>query len=136
MLPSVIDLVKNQFVNKANSQEILSQKHLLSQQDLLATILLISSEKIAKIHCMDGLHYYFSTTKTTRKSMSIHTADFKKISQGEVKCNVPYDEAYLTYLRIEDEDYFIEHNDVLSETEISSLMANIQDCLTRKERTV
>lgn len=64
MLPSVLDIVKHDYVDMTKIDEIFSQKHLLGQHDLVAVALFAYSEKIVKVYCIGGFHYYFTNIST------------------------------------------------------------------------
>lgn len=121
MSPSVLDIVKHEYIDRSKIEEISSQKHLLGQHDLIAMALVIFSEKIVKIYCIGGLKCYFTNIRTKRISMSFNSQVLNNLKEQEQRFNNPYDEVYLSYLMVKDEDYFIEHNDELTENEIEIL---------------
>jgi hypothetical protein len=121
MLPSVLEVVKNDYVNKTKIDEIYSQKHLLGDHELVAVALITYSNKIAKVYCFGGLHWYFTDIESKRRKMSWGSADFKVFKNGSAKYNAKYDEAFLSHLRILDEDYYIEHNEEFTAAEIEEL---------------
>lgn len=115
------DVVKHQFIDKNRVTDILKQKHLLSKNDIVAVILCGFSEKVAKIYCYGGMPFYFTNIKSNRKTMSWSSKDFDNFKLSENKYNQKYDEAYITYVEINNEDYFIEHNEIFIESEIDEL---------------
>ncbi len=117
----VLNVVKNQFIDKENIKEILKQKHLLSRNDLIAVLLCKFSKEIAKVYCISGLHWYFSTTKTKKKRSSYHSRDFENFEKSEQNYNLKYDEVFISTLKLNDECYFIEHNEKFTENEIKEL---------------
>lgn len=121
MLPSVLEVVKNDYVDTTRIEEIVSQKHLLSNHALVAVALLSYSKKIAKVYCFGGLNWYFTDIQTKRRKTSWSSADFNVFNDGAVKYNVNYDEAFLSHLRILDEDYYIEHNEEFNAGEMEAL---------------
>ena len=121
MLPSVLDVVKHDFIDRTKISEILSQKHLLSNHQLVAVALIIFSEKIVKVYCIGGFHWYFTNIQTKRTKMSWGSYYFKIFKEGNIKYNVNYDEVFLSYVKIKDEDYYIEHNDTFTDKEIIEL---------------
>jgi hypothetical protein len=120
-LPSVVDVIKNDYVDRTKIDEILSQKHLLSIYDRVAVALISYSEKIAKVYCIGGLHWYFTNIKSKRNKMGWSSSDFDILKNGDKKNNVPYDEAFLSYIKVLEEDYYIEHNEEFDETEIDGI---------------
>jgi hypothetical protein len=121
MKPAVLQVVKDDYIERAEIDEIISQKHLLSDQDLVAVALILYSDKIAKVYCFGGLHWYFTDIQTKRTKYSWSSHDFKVFEEGSIHYNVKYDEAFLSHLKIMDEDYYIEHNDEFNEDEIEEL---------------
>jgi len=115
------NVVKDQFINKEKINEILVQKHLLGQHDLVAVILCGFSEKVAKIHCIGGMHMYFSSTKSKRKSWNYNGLDFKRFKESEHNFNLEYDEAFITTINLYNHLYFIEHNNRFIKSEIDEL---------------
>lgn len=119
--PYVSDVVKHQFIDKENIDEILNQKHLLSNHDLVAVILCGFSEKVVKIYCLGGLQMYFTNLDTKRKKMSWSGLDFKNFEVNSEKYNQLYDEAFISCLILDNESYFLEHNEILEKKEIEYL---------------
>ncbi len=121
MLPSVLEVVKNDYVNKDRIKEIFSQKHLLGDHELVAVALIAHSNKITKVYCFGGLHWYFTDVESKRRETGWSSSDFEVFKNGSAKYNVKYDEAFLSHLRILDEDYYIEHNEEFTTAEIDDL---------------
>src|SRR3990172_10088899 len=121
MLPSVLAVVKNDYVNNDRIEEIFLQKHLLGDHELVAVALIAHSNKIAKVYCFGGLHWYFTDVETKRRKTGWSSSDFKVFKNGSAKYNLKYDEAFLSHLRILDEDYYIEHNEEFTTAEIDDL---------------
>jgi hypothetical protein len=121
MLPAVVNVVKNDYVDRTRINEILSQRHLLSDNDLVAVALMSYSNKIAKVYCTGGLDWYFTDIQSKRKKMSWSSKDFDIFKDGSKKYNVGYDEAFLSHISVLKDDYYIEHNEEFTESEISEL---------------
>ena len=121
MLPSVLQVVKNDFIDTSEINEIFLQKHLLGDHELVAVALIAYFNKIAKVYCFGGLHWYFTHVETKRKKMTWSSADFNVFKNGSAKYNVKYDEAFLSHVRFLDEDYYIEHNEEFTADEIEEL---------------
>jgi hypothetical protein len=121
MIPSVLDVVKHNYIDKSKIDEIISQKHLLSLHDTVSVAIVSFSDKVAKVYCIGGWHWYFTNTHTIKTSQSWGSFDFDVFNNDNEKFNVPYDEAFLSHLKIWDEDFYIEHNSKFSELEIKVL---------------
>jgi len=121
MLPSVVNVVKHEFVDRTKIDEILSQCHLLSNRDIIVVGLISYSEKIAKVYCNGGFLWYFTNIETIRTKQSWGSADFKVFADEPSKFNVKYDEAFLSHLKIDEEDFYVEHNEEFLPEEMYSL---------------
>lgn len=121
MSPAVTDLVKDNFFNRENFDEIIKQKHLLGPHELVCVALFSFSDIIAKIYCIGGFHFYFSNTKSKKSKIGWSSEDFKVFKNSTEKYNRKYDEAYLSLFKKWDEEYFIEHNELFTELEINAL---------------
>ena len=117
----VSDVVKNQYIDKAQIVKILEQKHLLSKHELIAVNLCSSSGKIAKIYSMNGLLMYFTNVDTKRKKWSWSGEDFMKFKTSKNKFNQLYDEAFISCIEIDNEIFWIEHNDIFDDKEIEKI---------------
>ncbi|PYE43291.1 teicoplanin resistance protein VanZ [Paenibacillus barcinonensis] len=124
-LPSVVDVVKNKFIDIENIEEILSQVHLLSKIDSLAVIVTGFSKKISRIYANNGLSFYLTSNKSVREKIDFNGEMFLKIRASDVQVNISFDEAYLTYLNICNEDFFLEHNKQLELKEFDTLIDKI-----------
>jgi hypothetical protein len=69
------------------------------------------------VYSIGGWHMWFSDIKTARKKHEWSGLTFRE----NIGINIPYDEAYLSYFKIEDQDYWIEHNEPLSNQDVESI---------------
>ena len=120
----VTNIVKHQYIDTEKIAEILHQKHLLSDTDLFAVLLCNSSDKITKIYTTGGFAQYFTNRNTVRKKTSWDSRDFNKFKDCKPPSNIPYDEAFITYILLNEEGYFIEHNEPFSSEEIEEIKKN------------
>lgn len=118
MIPSVVNLVKDNFVERIKIPEILKQIHLLNLNDRIAVNLFASSEKISKVYSIGGWHWYFCETKSNRKNNNWGSDCFTVFKDGGLMFNRSFDEVYLSYLTIYNEDFYMEHNFKFTEEEI------------------
>jgi len=121
MSPSVLEIVKNEYVDINKVEEIFLQKHLLSDHDLVAVALMVYSKKIAKIYCFGGLKWYITDIQSKRLKRKWSSHDFLVFKSTAVKYNIEYDEAFLSHINITGEDYYIEHNEKLTAAEIDEI---------------
>lgn len=117
----VTNVVKHQYIDINKIDDILKQKHLLSDLDLDVVLICKLSNKVVKIYTLDGLMQYFTSRKTVRTKMSWDSRDFKRFKELESALNIPYDEAFITYILINAEGYFIEHNEPFSKDEFEKI---------------
>ena len=118
--PCVVDVIKDNYIDKEKIGQILEQKHLLSNSALIAVALASFSYKVAKIYT-SGLSWYFTSTESNRNTFNMDSRTFKDLDQALVRHNVPYDQAYLTCFQFNGDNYYIEHNEVFTEQEIATM---------------
>jgi hypothetical protein len=122
MSPSVLDIVKNQFVNREKFEEINSQIHLLTIYDRLAVAHFVLSNKISQIHIGPiGLIWYFSDVKSNHISSGFDSNNLNTVKASNQRINYPFDNVFQSYFKVIDEDIIVEHNVPLKEGEIEAL---------------
>lgn len=89
------------------------QLQFLSVGDRVAVFLFQLSAKVSKVYSIGGLHFYFSNVPTKRKNMSWSSETFDSVNDF----NVAYDEVFLSHVYVLGQDFWMEHNEPLSETE-------------------
>jgi len=132
MKPSVISLVKDEYIDDNNIKEILSQKHLLPISGLVASILVANTSKITKVYYGGGLFWYFTNLNTNRKKTSWNSLDF---TPEKVKKNTPYDEVFLTHFKVMENDYYVEHNESFNQEELAMLNYEINKLVEEQKKT-
>ncbi|MHA6530123.1 hypothetical protein [Paenibacillus sp. BAC0078] len=133
MLPSVIDVIKNNFIDREMIEEILTQADLLSYIDFLAVSCFLLSNKIALVYAYDGLQLYFSNIKSIRRKFGFSALTFKEIKESETHYNVVYEEAFLSYVKADGEDLYLEHNESFTENEYTNLVEALKDLTSYPE---
>ena len=68
---------------------------------------------------------YFTDRNTNRKVMSWSGSDFMEFSKAENPVNLPYDEALISVFTFNDTQYFVEHNEALTEEEIGKMVCSV-----------
>lgn len=109
--PCVLDVIKHQHIDKEKIDEILNQAHLLTDCDVLAVIIASLSDKIASIYSLNGWPYYTTSTRSVQNIYSFHSSTLRNIKESDNQINVPYDEAFLSYLDLDSDAFFLEHNE-------------------------
>lgn len=126
---SVLDVTKNKYIDKEKIEEILNQAHLLTKTDFIAIAIAGLSEKVTNIYCFNGWPYYTTNNRSIRSDLSFHNRTLKNIRDSNNHLNFPYDEAFLTYLVVESESFFLEHNEKFEQDEYRSLEDQIRRIL-------
>ncbi len=118
--PTTFTLIHYQGFNRADFLELSSQLHLCSFYDRIAVGLFMCSTKISQVF-LDGIFWYWSEVKSNRIGGPVMGAsyyeDLFKNFSGD--CNLPYDNVFISRFTLLDKVHYIEHNEVLSDEEIS-----------------
>ena len=121
----VFNIMKHQFIDTREKNEILSQIHLLNDDDKTAAYLALISNKVVKVYIYGGLQMYFTDKKTNRKEHSWSGVDFKKFEENNEQFNQKYDEVYISVFKFKmnekEEAFYVEHNEKLDEEDIKAL---------------
>jgi len=118
---AVFDIVKHQYIDTQKFEEIVKQFHLMAIEDVVATIIACSCEKITKVYSAGGLLMFFTNRKTNRTKHSWSGFDFQQFQNSTHPHNQQYDEAYISVFKHNNEFYFAEHNDVLLKNDIDTI---------------
>lgn len=129
---ATFNVMKHQYIDSRKLDEIFKQLHLLSKYDIICVLLVAASEKTVKVYWGSGLGMYFTDRNTNRKSMPWSGLDFKHFSEAKNLANQPYDEAYISVFYFDDEPYFVEHNELLTENEISQMVETVTGVLSKQ----
>lgn len=121
IIPPVLSLVKDDFIDRTACEEILTQKHLLNKNDIVAITMTMLLQNLTKIYCIGGFHWYFTSTESVRKNQSYNSEDFDKFKNNTPIYNSNYYEVFLSAIKIGDEEYYLEHNVELTYDEIEIL---------------
>lgn len=114
-----------QHIDTSRIKEIMSQKHMLSEIDITAVLLVNCCKKIVKVYAWYGLHWYFTDRKTNRKSLNSSGLSFRQFEANDSKYNQPYDEALISVFCFNGETYFVEHNEPLDGEDILSIKRTV-----------
>lgn len=140
MLPSVLNIVKEYFVDRDKIDEIHSQIHLLSLYDRIATSYFLLSLKISQIHIGPlGLIWYFSNVKSKRQPPGFSSDSLTLARDSNEPLNNPYDEVYLSFIQVHDIEVFLEHNEAFDESEIEALYyfkAQFEETIKKAEKDI
>lgn len=118
----VTDVIKHHYIDKNKVDDILKQKHLLRKEQVLIVTLCGLIEKVVKAYTWNGIFMYFTNLDTNRKKLSWNGEFFYILSQKDKHINCEFDEAYISYFKFSDElEVYLEHNDILNESEIDKI---------------
>lgn len=124
---AVFDLIHWQSINRNCANEYEEQVHLLSMHDRLAIIIAFSSIKVSNCYLMNGFSWYFTETKSLRKSSSIALGDsyFQRFFTNEHNYNLPFENVFISRCRAFGETHYFEHNHPLVDQEIGLIEQSI-----------
>jgi hypothetical protein len=131
---AVFDVMKHQYIDSTRLNQIFSQLHLLSKDDIICVLLVATSEKVVKAYCCGGLAMYFTDRKTNRTAMSWSGADFQRFAEADSPINQVYDEAYISVFNFDGEHYYIEHNEKISDIDYHKIIEFVVDELFKIKR--
>ena len=123
---AVFNVMKHQYIDTRKLDEIFSQFHLLSREDVVCVLLAASNEKVVKLYCYCGLLMYFTDRNTNRKKLSWSGQDFLDFSKSDHPINQVYDEAFISVFYFEETPYFIEHNELLTSDEVDQMIEYVK----------
>lgn len=118
---ATFDVMKHQYIDRNKMSDILEQLHLLDKYDTICVLIVNACDKIAKIYTIGGMQMYFTEKDTARTVTSWRGTEFKRFSENENPYNQPYDEAFISVFHCLDEYYFAEHNEILTEEDVSAI---------------
>lgn len=123
--------MKYQYIDTTRFDDIFSQLHLLNIHDIIVVLMTASCNKIVKAYALDGLLMYHTDKETNRKKHSWSTEDFNRFGKSDKLINQKYDEAFVSVFHFEDEDYFVEHNELLADEDIEGIVGFVAGALSR-----
>jgi len=126
-LESVYDVIHSQYINTQKFDELFSQLHLMTYNNVFCVSLVYFSEKIVKIYCENGLDWYFTDRNTNRISKSYSSLDMMMYEKCKLRYNQIYDEVFISVFNIKEKPFLVEHNEKFSDVEIENLNSRIED---------
>ena len=134
---SVYWLIHYQFVNRKKKQDYFEQWEMLSLYDQIAVSLFLMNSKLSNVY-VDGNFNYFSEVKSRNSGFTIGSKFFnEKFDKSNSDFNLLYKKAYLSKIKIGFNYTYIEHNELLDESEMLSLRYFSNEiCIKFKEKFV
>lgn len=117
----ISNIIKEFFVDISKYDEILKQFHLLSKHQQIIVEIFKISYKISNIHYNGCPISYFSNMQSKRKKFHYDSKQFDEFRKSKYRINMNYDEVYMSVFTICNDEYFIEHNEILNEIEIRDI---------------
>lgn len=108
-----LSVINDNYYDRNTWSVIEPQLPLLPVNDRIAIILFQLSSKISKVYSIGGLHFYFSDVPTNRKKHEWDSRTFNSVKGFDVT----YDEVFLSYIAIQGQEFWIEHNETLNDSE-------------------
>lgn len=123
--------MKHQYINSKKMDEIFSQLHLLSKEDIICVLMVAASGKVVKVYCHGGVIMYFTDRNTNRSVRSWSSTDFKIFAEAEERINQPYDEVYISTFTFEEDEFYVEHNEKLIVNEVGTIVGFVYGVLAK-----
>lgn len=121
--------MKYQFIDTTKLDDIIKQIYLLEKHDIFSVLLVASCEKTVKVYALNGLLMYDTDRETNRKAHSWASADFKRFRTAKETINQIYDEVFISVFIFENDWYYIEHNEKLTQEEVDSINTFIKEII-------
>ncbi len=118
---SVYWLIHYQCVDRKMKQEYFAQWNILSLYDQIAVKLFLLNSKLSNVY-VDGNFLYCSEVKSRNSGFTVGSAFFiEKFEKSNSDFNLSYKKAYLSKVKFGFNYTYLEHNELLDESEMQSL---------------
>lgn len=121
------NIIKFQYIDTLKLDIIKSEEHLLSPMDNIVVQLVDNCPKIKKIYCYDGLLTYTTDRTSNRKIFDYNSSIFHDFKNNIKQYNMPYDNVFVSIIQHKEEDYFIEHNEIILKSKLIELSNKIKN---------
>lgn len=123
LLPATYSVIHETYWNIDKLDEIQSQLHLLSLDEVLMFNILKSGIKVSIFYLAGGWCWYNTSYTTIMHEFSINTMDFQNYAQATERFNQTRLNVYISVIKHSPDDFlFIEHNTLLNKKEINKLI--------------
>lgn len=118
---SVYWLIHYQYVNRKNKQDYSEQWDMLSLYDQIAVNLFMMNSKLSNVY-IEGNFHYSSEVQSRNSGFTVGSEFYnEKFEKSISDFNLPYKKAYLSRIKIGFNYTYMEHNELLDESEMQSL---------------
>ncbi|MEE0946849.1 MAG: teicoplanin resistance protein VanZ [Acutalibacteraceae bacterium] len=118
---ATFNVMKFQYINTMEQNDILSQITLLKGTDVIATLIAFSSEKVIKVYSYSGIQIYSTDRESNRTSKNWSSLDIKTIEDNGISINNPYEEVFISVFQFGEDLYSVEHNEMIDEEEFNAI---------------
>lgn len=115
-------VAKGRFINSQSIDLIIKQSHLLHETDVISTLLVGASTKVVKVYYGNLLIEFLTDRYTNRLSFETIKDSFIECLRCPNHINFTYDNVFISALNFNNENYFIEHNELLTEEEYTGII--------------
>lgn len=117
----ISNIIKDNYVDISKYDEIIKQFHLLNEYQQIIVKFFKISDKISNIYLNAVPISYFSNTESKRKKHSYSTKMFDDFKNSKTSINQKFDEVYMSFFSDLNYDYYVEHNEILTNYEIERI---------------
>jgi len=112
-------VVREHHFSMENLDEIEKQKHLLNLPEKQMLAILQKEIKICVFIGFEGLMQYFTSIKGKNAKCGWSSAEYRPYFISIHKYNMSYENVYLSRVKLADDEYLLEHDEVLTQKEIN-----------------
>lgn len=134
---AVYNLIHWQIIDRNHFNDYEEQAHLLGVYDKLALIIAFVSQKASNFYLMNGFELYYTDVNSHRRSTSIILGNsyFGNLFTDNRNYNLPFDNVYISRCSAFGETHYFEHNEPLTEQEITLIEQYVSELDKKVEET-
>lgn len=117
----ISNIIKDFYVDISKYDKILKQIHLLRDYEKIIVQIFKISNKIVNIHFNASPIPYFSNTISKKSKFEYSSKQFDDFKNATNRVNMNYQEVYMSVFNIDEDEYYIEHNELLNDNEIQKI---------------
>lgn len=121
MLPATFDVIRNQFFNQDNLDDIKSQKDLLNFNESIILELLLAGIEITRIHPDCFILGYDTSISSNYQPMERSSTDYDQYLNHPESFNIKHNIIFRSIVKGPNKNWLIEHNQPFSEKEIRTI---------------
>lgn len=124
------NLINHEFYDRAEREAIVSQSHLISDNDKAAIELFDISDDLTYVYLDGGLSWYVSSTRSVRAQIGPgrdRQDAFQRMTSTDQLANLRLDDAYVSYFSSGKARTWIEHNKKLDKESLDKIQGVLDD---------